>query len=259
MPEWDSKQYLQFEEERTRPCRDLAHRIAVARPGKIIDLGCGPGNSTAVLAQCWPESKIIGLDSSTEMIEKARRGSLGAQWVVGTIQSWADSNTTKFDIVFSNAALQWVEDHAAIFPKLMEHVIPGGALGVQVPGNFDATAHRLMRELVASERWRSRIGSVREWHVHDVPFYYDALAPHAQRLDLWESEYIHVLSNSAAIVEWYKGTGLRPFLEALHSNSDRDAFIADYFKLIQQAYPPRRDGRVLFPFRRIFMIAYRGE
>ena len=141
----------------------------------------------------------------------------------------------------------------------MNHVSPGGALAVQVPGNFDATAHRLMRELATSEHWGSRIGNIREWHVHDVPFYYDVLARHAQRLDLWESEYIHILPNSAAIVEWYKGTGLRPFLEALNSSSDREAFTTDYLRLIQAAYPPRRDGRVLFPFRRIFIIAYRAE
>jgi trans-aconitate 2-methyltransferase len=165
----------------------------------------------------------------------------------------------EFDLVFSNAAMQWVGDHAATYPKLMGRVAPGGALAVQVPCNFDAPAHRLMRELAASEKWRGRLSRhVREWHVHEAAFYYDVMAPCSARVDIWHTEYIHILPDSAGIVEWYKGTGLRPFLDALASDESRGEFLAEYTKLIEGGFGRQADGKVLFPFQRLFLIAYRG-
>jgi trans-aconitate 2-methyltransferase len=258
MPTWDSQQYLRFADERTQPCRDLASRIAIASPRRVIDLGCGPGNSTAVLAQRWPAAQLTGLDSSPQMIETARSADPSRQWVVGDITQWT-SGGEAYDVVFSNAAIQWVEDHARCLPRLLKRVAPGGALAIQMPGNYDGPAHRSMRELAASASWRGRFPSrgVREWHVHDLGFYYDVLAPHAARVDLWETEYLHAMPNAQAIVEWYKGTGLRPFLDALATDGDRTEFMAEYLERIRADYPSRRDGRVLFPFRRLFMIAYR--
>src|SRR5215831_14478153 len=177
MPTWNPGQYLRFGDERTRPCRDLAARIDVAPVRTVIDLGCGPGNSTSILQGLWPDADITGLDNSNEMIQVARAAMPGSRWIVGDIAEWAAGNDGQFDVVFSNAAMQWVDDHAAVYPRLLGRVASGGALAVQVPGNYDGPAHRLMREIAASAEWRDAFDSrkVREWHVHDLDFYYDVL------------------------------------------------------------------------------------
>jgi trans-aconitate 2-methyltransferase len=256
MTSWDSAQYLRFAEERTRPCRDLAWRVALPSPRRIADLGCGPGNSTAVLAERWPDAEITGIDSAPDMLARARRDHPRFTWEQGDIAAWTPAQP--FDLVFSNAALQWVPDHAALLPRLLGHLSPGGALAVQMPGNLDAPAHRLMRELSASPAWKDRFPApVREWHVHEIPAYYDMLAGRAARLDLWVTEYVHVLESAAAIAEWYKGTGLRPFLDALADEGQRERFVADYAARLAEVFTPQPDGRVLFPFRRVFLLAYR--
>jgi trans-aconitate 2-methyltransferase len=258
VPTWDASQYLRFDDQRTRPCRELAGRVAVAvaAPQRVIDLGCGPGNSTAVLAERWPTAQLTGLDSSPDMIAAARKSQPARDWQVGDIADWAAQSGETFDVVFSNAALQWVGDHGAVFPKLLNRVAPDGALAVQVPGNYDAPAHTVMRELSSSQKWRTHFpGGVREWHVHGLRFYYDTLSATGAALDFWETEYLHIMPDAAGIVEWYKGTGLRPFLDALPGPDERAAFCADYLEQIKRAYPPAPDGRVLFPFRRLFMIA----
>jgi trans-aconitate 2-methyltransferase len=258
MPTWDAKQYLRFNDQRTRPCRELAARIAIAAPERVIDLGCGPGNSTSVLAERWPESGLTGLDSSPEMIAAAQKAYPQRTWRIGDITAWAGQNDQTYDIVFSKAAFQWVDDHAAIFPKLLARVTRGGALAIQMPTNFDAPAARQMRELAASQAWRNHFpaGGLREWHVHDPAVYHDILAPIAAAVDFWQTEYLHIMADAAAIVEWHKGTGLRPFLDALADDQKRAAFTAQYLELIRRAYPVRKDGRVIFPFRRLFLIAY---
>jgi trans-aconitate 2-methyltransferase len=262
MSGWNPNQYLKFAEERTQPCRDLAARIAVPNVRRVIDLGCGPGNSTAVLRDRWPDANFTGLDSSGEMIERARSEYPQQCWIAGEITKWAADGDGggQFDVVFSNAALQWVDDHAALYPRLLDRVAPGGALAIQIPGNIDAPAHRIMREVAASPRWISRFppGSVREWHHHEMDFYYDALAPAAARLDIWATEYLHILPHAEAIVEWYRGTGMRPFLEVLETDADRRSFAEDYLEALRPHFAPRAVGGVLFPFRRIFLVAYRG-
>jgi trans-aconitate 2-methyltransferase len=259
MPTWNPDQYLKFAGERTQACRDLAARISLPAPRRIIDLGCGPGNSTEVLAARWPGAELTGFDSSPEMLAAARQAHPGVHWLLGDIPQWAASGDAPFDVVFSNAALQWVADHARLFPQLLGRVAPGGAFAAQMPGNYDGPAHRLMRQIAASPTWRSSFppGRVREWYSHDLNFYYDVLAPQAARLDLWETEYLHVFPDAPAIVEWYRGTGMRSFLEALETETDRQRFAAEYLEGIRALYLPRPDGRVLFPFRRFFLIAYR--
>lgn len=253
---WNPGQYLKFSGERTRPCEDLAARIAVSDVRNVIDLGCGPGNSTAVLAARWPRADITGLDSSPDMILSARRDHPDRQWVQADISTWAEEGKAAFDVVFSNAALQWLRDHASLFPKLLKRVAPGGALAVQMPANKDAPAHQCMRELAASAKWARHFGpGVRQWHTEDVGFYYDVLALRASKLEIWQTEYIHVLPDAAAIVEWYKATGLRPFLNALPHERDREAFTADYLEEIRRTFLPQSNGMILFPFRRIFIIA----
>lgn len=260
MPSWSARQYLKFSDERTRPCRDLAARISVPQVRRIIDLGCGPGNSAEILAERWPDAEITGLDNSAEMIENARRSHPARRWLTGDLAEWAARSSERFDIVFSNAALQWVGAHETVFPLMARRVAPGGALAVQMPCNNDAPAHTLMRELAASPAWRRWFpeGRVREWFVHDAGFYYDVLAPVAARVDLWETEYLHILPDAEAIVEWYKGSGMRPFLDAIGEEAEKIRFAAEYLERIRTAYPRRPDGRVLFPFRRLFVIAYRA-
>ena len=253
MPSWKPDQYLKFAAERTQPCRDLAARVAIENPRHVIDLGCGPGNSTEVLAARWPHAELTGLDSSPDMIAKARGAHPGWHWQSADIAEWTNGQDS-FDVVFSNAAMQWVPDHQNVFARLLEHVAPGGALAVQMPHNYDAEAHRLMRE-VASHF--PATGSVREWFTHPIGLYYDVLAPLSGHVDLWSTEYIHVMERPGDIVEWYKGTGMRPFLDALSTDAEREAFTAEYLAAIQDAYPARHDGRVLFPFRRLFLVAYR--
>ncbi|MCC7086451.1 MAG: trans-aconitate 2-methyltransferase [Pirellulales bacterium] len=259
MPTWNAELYLQFADERTRPCRELAARVAIDAPRRVVDLGCGPGNSTQAVGQRWPTAAIVGIDASPEMIAAARRSNPNGQFHLRDIADWATNGDESPDVVFSNAALQWVPDHAALFPRLLKQVAAGGALAVQVPANVHAPAHRLMRELAASALWRARfpIGGVREWNAHSPAFYYDALAPQAVRIDLWTTEYIQIMPSAEAIVDWYRGSGLRPYLEALGGDAERQRFASEYLSAIRGAYPPQPNGQVLFPFQRLFVIAYR--
>jgi trans-aconitate 2-methyltransferase len=253
MPEWDSAQYLKFHDERTQPCRDLVARIAIPAPARVIDLGCGPGNSTEVVAGRWPEARITGLDCSPAMIASARAKHPEWDWIAGEIAEWAEGEE-RYNLVFSNAALQWAPDHARLFPRLFGRVADRGALAIQVPANWDGPAHLAMREV------GRRFGidrRVREWFTHDDAFYYDVLSPHTSRLDLWATEYVHIMDGHEAIVEWYRGTGMRPFLEALTGEEERTQFAAEYREALREAYPVQSDGRVLFPFRRLFVLAYR--
>lgn len=257
MPVWSATQYLKFGDERTRPCRDLVARVEVAEAVKLIDLGCGPGNSTAVLRERWPDADITGLDSSEEMLWKSRSDGPAARWVHGDIAQWASEEGARFDVVFSNAALQWVPDHAALFPRLLGRVSPGGALAVQLPAYSQQPGQRLIREIAAAPKWRERfVKAPADWRVESVDFYYDLLAPRAERLELWETEYVHVVEGTQAVVEWYRGSGLRPFLNALATDEDRAEFVRDYEQALEPHYQPRPDGRILFPFRRLFVLAY---
>jgi trans-aconitate 2-methyltransferase len=274
MPTWNAAQYLKFKEERTQPCRDLAARINVANTRRVIDLGCGPGNSTQVLAERWPDAEIYGLDSSAEMIGAARAAHSAPaaaipqrQWMVCDLSAWAAADICaelitdgeKFDVVFSNAALQWVPNHETLLPRVFNHVSPAGAMAFQMPAEIDCAAHRFMRELAASPAWRNTFtpGTVREWHSHEGEFYYDLLSPLAARVDMWQTEYFHALPGAEEIVEWYQGTGLRPYLDAISGEAAQQQFLAEYLEAIRPHYPRRADGRVRLPFLRIFLIAYR--
>ncbi len=257
MPTWNSQQYLKFAGERTQPAVDLAARVALESPARIIDLGCGPGNSTAVLARRWPQARLTGLDSSEAMLATARQDFPAIEWVRGDIATWQAG--VPFDLVFSNAAFQWVPDHARVIPHIFAQVAPGGALAMQIPANLSAPPHRIIRELAASPRWRERFQvAPREWRPESPAFYYDTLAPLAARVDIWETEYLHILPDVAAIVEWYRGTGLRPWLDALGGDVERTQFLAEYQAALTPAFPAQSDGRVLFPFRRLFVMAYRA-
>jgi trans-aconitate 2-methyltransferase len=263
MATWNATEYLRFEDERTRPCRDLTARVAVAAPATVIDLGCGPGNSTAVLRQRWPAAQITGFDSSAEMLEKARADGptradvQAALWVQGDIAKWAEEAGERFDVVFSNAALQWVPEHGALFPRLLGRVASGGALAAQLPAYSDQPGQKLIREVARSAKWQARFTRKPvDWRAESVGFYYDTLVSLAARLELWETEYVHVVDGTQAIVDWYRATGLRPFLQALPTEDARAEFVAEYREALEPHYRPQKDGRVLFPFRRLFVLAY---
>jgi trans-aconitate 2-methyltransferase len=249
---WDPKVYLDFEDERTRPAAELLARIAHKNPVHVIDLGCGPGNSTALLARRWPKAKLEGLDSSEPMLDQAKRSGINAVWHSGEIPNWAPA--TRYDVIFTNATLQWVPDQPKILPRLMSFLEPGGTLAFQVPCNFDAPSHKLIRDVAAEGPWGSKLRNVRNLTLGTPRFYYDILEPLSAALDIWETEYLQVLEGEDAVYRWVSGTGLRPFVQALEG-AERDAFVADYKQRVNAAYPLRASGKVLFPFKRLFAIA----
>jgi len=257
MPTWDAELYLKFSSERTRPSVDLAARVAIPDPGRIIDLGCGPGNSTTVLGQRWPKAHITGLDNSSEMIAAASRSYPQYEWLIGDISAWTAE--VPFDVVFSNASLQWVPGHEVLFPHLFAQVAPGGALAVQMPAHFDSALQREILETAEDPAWRHLMGQALNAFTKQPPsFYYNLLQPLAALLEIWETEYYHVVDSPHSIIEWFRGTGLRPFLAVLESEDQRKRFEELLLAKYTRAYPPQNDGRILFPFRRLFIIAYQA-
>jgi trans-aconitate 2-methyltransferase len=255
-PTWDAGLYLRHGKQRTQAAIDLAARVMLAAPRRIIDLGCGPGNSTEVLRTRWPDAQVTGLDQSEEMLAEARRAFPAAEWLRADIATWVAEQP--YDLVYSNAALQWVHGHAHLIPHLLEQVAPGGALAVQLPAHFESPLHLRMRQIALDERWRDRMGGAINALVEEPPaYYYDLLSPRCLRLEMWETEYIQVMDSAGAILEFIQGTGLRPYLDALGNEADRERYMRLLADAVMHDYPRRRDGKVLFPFRRLFFIAYR--
>ena len=251
---WNPKTYLAFADERTRPAAELLARVPDEAPERVIDLGCGPGNSTALLRARWPDAALEGLDSSPDMLEQAKKSGIAAQWVQADVAAWRAASP--YDVVFSNATYQWLGDHASLLPRFIGFVRPGGTFAFQVPHNMDAPSHALMRETAASEPWSAKLRNVREIAVLPPADYYGILKPHAASVDIWETEYLHVLSGADAVYHWVSATGLRPFVQAL-DGAEREAFIVAYKARLNISYPPRSDGTTLFPFKRLFAVARR--
>lgn len=259
---WNPAQYLQFAGERLRPALDLLARIPLARPRTIVDLGCGAGNVTKLLGERWPKARIVGVDSSTDMLGEARaatRNDRRYTFVAADLAQWRPD--APVDLVYSNAALHWLDDHATLFPRLMNAVAPGGALAVQMPSNFLAPSHVVLQDVVGSPRWNAQLGALlRPVPVAPAVRYFEWLSPHARTVDAWTTEYLHVLPRASdgehPVIAWIKGTALTPFLAVLGANAQR-AFIRDCTERVARAYPALADGRVLYPFRRVFMVATR--
>jgi trans-aconitate 2-methyltransferase len=250
---WDPKTYLVFGEERTRPARELLARVAIDDPGRVVDLGCGPGNSTALLATRWPKAELEGVDSSGEMLEDARNSKFAARWTQADIANWDPSSS--YDVIFSNATFQWVPDHAQLLPRLLRHLSKSGVFAFQVPRNFTEPCHTLIHDIAREPRWRDKLSGVRDWwNVVEPEAYFDILEPHAKKIDLWETRYAQVLEGEDAVFRWMSGTGLRPFANALEGE-ERDAFLEEYRTRVAQAYPGRAGGVTLYPFRRLFCVA----
>jgi trans-aconitate 2-methyltransferase len=260
MNDWSAQLYLQFESERTRPAADLLARaasIATNTPKIIVDLGCGPGNSTELLTRRFPRADVLGLDSSEDMLANARARLPGARFEKADVGEWRSE--APVDLIFANAVLQWLPGHIALMASLVRQLPPEGVLAVQVPDNLDEPSHALMREIAGRAPFRDKLADAKAARepIGSFDAYYTALAPHCAEVDLWRTTYVHVLSGPEAVVEWVKSTGLRPFLAPLDP-AERQAFLAQYGEAIAKAYPRLADGRVLLPFPRLFVVAKRS-
>jgi trans-aconitate 2-methyltransferase len=274
---WDPGQYLRFSDQRLRPALDLMAQVPLTVPRQIVDLGCGAGNVTAILQQRFPSAEVTGVDGSAAMREKARAAAPACRFEQGDFATWVPHGTPHWspegspegstggsppghpaiapDLIYSNAALQWVGGHATLFPRLMSLLAAGGVLAVQMPAMHDAPLRRLQYEVAAHGPWAERLAShVSAPPILDAAAYWDLLRPHAAGLDIWETVYLHPLSGEDAVVEWAAGSSLRPFLEPLEP-AQQVAFRSAYAEALRPHYPRRTDGTTLLPFRRLFLIA----
>jgi trans-aconitate 2-methyltransferase len=250
-PSWDPHRYLIFADHRGRPFVDLLARVGADDPASVVDLGCGPGNLTALLRDRWPRADVLGIDSSPEMVAKADLPDV--RFEVADLREWQPSRPV--DVVVSNAALQWVPRHLELLPQLLRHVADGGWLAFQVPGNHDEPSHALLRELAADPRFAAYTDGVARPRSHDPVTYADALIELGCVVDVWETTYLHQLSGEDPVFTWISGTGARPTLQALPDDLRGD-FVAEYKALLRAAYPPGPHGTTL-PFRRIFAVAHK--
>jgi trans-aconitate 2-methyltransferase len=249
---WDPALYLRFGDHRTRPAADLLARVPLTQPKRVIDLGCGPGNSTELLVARWPDAAITGLDNSAQMLAEARASGVQATWFLADLAQWRPD--ALYDLIYANATFQWLGDQENLLPRLMASVAPGGVFAFQVPVNYDAPSHALMRETAADPRWREKLAHVRVIERGTPRRYFEILHPHAAGLDIWQTEYLHVLEGEDAAYGWVSATGLRPFVNALEGK-EREDFVAAFKEKLRRAYSRRADGTTLFPFQRLFVVA----
>ena len=256
MAEWNAESYLRFEDERTRPARDLLAQVPLEDARRIVDLGCGPGNSTELIVARYPHAEIVGLDSSRTMLEAARKRLPAVEFVQADLEAWRPAPGT--DLLFANAVFQWLPGQMQILHRLLDALPAGGVLAVQMPDNLDEPSHVAMREAAAAGPWAAKLGeAVAARAVLPAPSaYYDLLKPLCRRLDIWHTVYNHPLAGADAVVDWVKATGLRPFTDPLEAE-ERAAFLADYTARVARAYPPLHDDRVLLRFPRLFIVAVR--
>lgn len=260
MPTWDPEQYLRFEGYRSRPCREMVGGLSVGEAARVIDLGCGPGNSTEILAGRYPGAEVVAMDSSAAMLEKARGlyGGRGWRFELGRVEDWVPQAewVGTVDVILSNAVLQWVKGHGELLPRLMRWLRVGGQLAVQMPRSYDLPVLAEIERVGREGPWREKFAAF------EVPYtneetrkYYDWLAPVSRSVELWEVMYFHRMASADEIVEWSQGTGLRPWLE--HAGADAEAFLEEYRRRMHAAYPRQADGSVLMGFRRLFILATR--
>ena len=255
MLDWNPALYRRYEDERTRPAQELLARVPLSGATHVVDLGCGPGNSTELLANRFPTAKVVGTDNSEAMLASARERLPQARFELSDIATWAPQDQAP-DLIYANAALQWVPDHEQLIPRLFAALAPGGVLAIQMPDNREEPTHRLMRAVAAEAPWAEPIGNADRLRTLLLPLggYYDLLAPDAARVDVWHTIYQHPMANAAAIVEWVRGTGLKPFVDRLPADLQA-SYLAEYERRVDQAYPVRTDGKRLLAFPRMFIVA----
>lgn len=250
---WDPQQYLAFAGHRLRPALDLLARIPDKEQKSIVDLGCGPGTVTTFLTDRWPDADVLGLDSSEEMLAKAGDAAPKARFAVADIGDWTPPEPV--DLIYTNAALHWLPDHADLFPRLFSHLKPGGTLAVQIPRNFSRPSHISVAEAAKDGPWENTVAPmIKPPPTHAPNVYYDILEPLADSLDIWETDYIQALEGDNPVAEWTKGTWLRPFLDALEE-PEKSGFEEAYRNRIAAAYPKQANGKTLLPFLRLFIVA----
>jgi trans-aconitate 2-methyltransferase len=258
---WDPKQYVRYADERGRPFGELLARVDAARadapgPAYVVDLGCGPGPLTRDLADRWPAAAVVGVDNSADMVAAAEQYAVPGRlsFVEADLSTWRPGRPV--DVVIANAALHWVPDHLALLADIAEWLAPGGVFAFQVPDNFTEPSHTLLRDLRLSERWKHLVGAGadRSAGVERPAAYLDALADAGLEPDVWQTTYLHVFHGPDPVLEWVKGTALRPVLSTLADPQDREAFLADYAAALRAAYPQNRRGETWFPFRRTFAV-----
>lgn len=256
MAEWNPSLYSRYEDERTRPARELLARVPLDSAHHVVDLGCGPGNSTELLVERFGAGTVTGVDNSAPMLGSARKRLPAVGFELADIATWQPTQAP--DLIYANAALQWVSGHETLIPRLFSALAPGGVLAVQMPDNRDEATHRSMREVAQQAPWAEPIGDVERLRTGILPLaaYYDLLAPVADAVDVWHTVYQHPMESPAAIVEWVSGTGLKPFVERLPADL-RPGYLEAYEKRIAAAYPARADGRLLLAFPRMFLVARR--
>lgn len=253
---WSAQQYLKFRDERTRPARDLLAQVAVARPRRVFDLGCGPGNSTELLVARYPDAEVIGVDSSADMLARAGERLPRCKFIQANLATWEPADRP--DVLFSNAAFQWVPDHQPVLRRLVQTLPPGGVFAAQIGDIGGARPLALMQEIAQREPWAANpaLRKAVRAPIPSVESYYDLLTPLCTRIDIWHTFYHHPLASPEAIVEWFKGSALQPFLAALEPEATDD-FLAVYTAEIARHYRPRVDGQVLLILPRLFIVATR--
>lgn len=255
MSDWNSAQYLKFKAQRTQPAIDLAARIS-GEPAEIIDLGCGPGNSTRVLKERFPSAHIVGVDSSESMIAAAREGNSDLEFEILDVSGELSEFSGRFDVVFSNACLQWIPDHRRLIPKIFGLLKTGGTLGVQIPMNFDEPIHKIIGRVSGSERWRGKVPE-RIFGTLTAFEYFDILSGLTDDFEIWHTVYCHRMPSVESIIEWYRSTGLRPYHNAL-DDSDGAEFVREVYEELSGEYHKQKNGEVIFRFPRFFFIAKKG-
>lgn len=251
---WDPEQYLKFVDARRWPALDLIARLGGKSPRRIVDLGCGAGNVTRLLAERWPQAEISAVDSDLAMLRKASSTPSSIAWQHADIAAW--QALVPPDLIFSNATLHWLGDHQHLLPALLEKLADGGALAVQMPSNFGALSHQILRKLADDYRWQQTLGGVEMGKILSAADYHRLLTPHCRHLEVWETTYWQALSGDDAIIEWMKGTSLRPYLARLEKAA-ADKFLNAYRIPLAIAYPRGSDGHTLFSFKRVFFVAQR--
>lgn len=254
MPEWNAKQYTKFLKERTQPSIDLANRISITNPSEIIDIGCGPGNSTRVLYEKFPNAHITGADNSENMIEQAKINNPKLDFILFDANTDFSKLENKFDVVFSNACIQWIPNHKKLISNMMNILKDGGILAVQTPMNYKEPIHMIIAELTSSAKWKDKFAKPRVFYNLTQGEYFDLLSEVSSDFSIWETVYCHRMTSHNSIMEWYKGTGLRPYLEALNE-SDAKEFENDVYNEVVKAYPKQINGEIIFKFPRFFFTA----
>jgi trans-aconitate 2-methyltransferase len=256
MNDWNPDLYMQFRSERTQPSIDLIARINRVEPKSIIDIGCGPGNSTQVLVNRWPKADITGLDSSSAMIQKAKNDYPDQAWIVADALTYEP--VMKYDIVFSNAVIQWIPDHEELLKRFHGMLSDSGLVAIQIPLFWDMPLGKIINSTAKDSRWKKKTQGVSDlFMIHDYSFYYDRLSELFDSIDIWETHYFHILDSHFSILKMMRSTGLKPYLDRLDSDSEITMFEKEVLREIEIAYPEQKDGNVLLPFKRLFFIGYR--